>query len=256
MKSIFEGQTVNAIGTTGNITAGLSYLSNFTPAKEAEFKEWYRQLLNNSGLSDAQYMDIITIEILRSRLQVYLEKTMPTSAEQAHIYLITLDTEAHAIAARARWAAGENFTALAKELSVDTTTGANGGELGWFPKGGVLIPSLETAAFDLATGNVSEPLQVVQDEPQADGSTAPTVVGYNLLLVTERAIRPLDDNALQALKSQLVDNWLSTERTKYNIKWFGLNGGAFDSETYAWIKYQMAKANPTPAPTGSSQQGP
>ena len=247
LKSQFEGSSGNSNGS-GNITSGLNDLNNFTPEKEAEFKEWYRQLLNNSELSDTEYKDIITIEIYRSRLQTYLEARMPTAVPHAHVYMITVATEKEATDARARWAAGENFTALAKELSLDTTAGEKGGELGWFPKGGVLLPAIEIAAFEQTPGDVSQPLPVVNDEAQPDGSTAPTVIGYNLIMVSERADRQLDDNALQVYKSKLVDDWVSTERNNHTIKWSGLHD-SFDSETYAWLKYQLAKSNPAPSST-------
>ncbi|MEK7353963.1 MAG: peptidylprolyl isomerase, partial [Chloroflexota bacterium] len=229
MRSVFQGQSENASASAA--------------AFETEFKEWYRQRLNESGLTDAEYRDIITIEIYRSRLQEYLAARMPTIADQAHVYVISVETQKEAEKIRARWAAGEKFTALAKELSLDKTTGDNGGEVGWFPRGGILTPQLEYEAFNLSTGNTSEPLPVISDQQQADGTTAPTVIGYNLILVTERANRELDANALQVLRSQVVDSWLSTERQNYNIKWHGLNNG-FDSETYAWINYQLAKGKP------------
>jgi len=229
MRSVFQGQSGDG-----------SSSANFS---EPEFKEWYRQLINENGLSDAEYRDIITIELYRSRLQEYLAARMPTIAEQAHVYLISVETQKEAENVRARWAAGEKFTDLAKEISLDTTSGENGGEIGWFPKAGILTPQLEYEAFNLSTGNVSEPLPVISDQEQPDGTTAPTIVGYHLILVSEKANRELDANALQVLRSKVVDTWLSTKRQNYNIKWSGLNDG-FDSETYAWINYQLAKGKP------------
>jgi hypothetical protein len=169
---------------------------------------------------------------------------MPTAVEQAHIFVISVNTIEEAEAVRTRWAAGENFTALAKALSVDKTTGQNGGEIGWFPKGGVLTAGLEASAFEIATGNISDPIPVVADQEQSDGTTAPAVVGYQVIIVPERAIRELDPNSLQVLKSKVVDDWLVAERKNYTIVWRGLKDG-FDSETYAWIQYQIAKNNPS-----------
>ena len=239
MRSVFQSQSGNASATFS----------------EPEFKEWYRQLLNETGLSDAEYRDITTVEILTSRLQEYLAARMPTIAEQAHLYLIAVETEKEAEDVRTRWAAGANFTALARELSIDKTSGANGGEIGWFPRGGILTPQLESEAFTLSTGNVSEPLPVVSDVQQADGTTAPTVVGYHLVMVPERADRELDTNALQVLRSKVVESWLVAERPNYNIKWHGLND-VFDSETYAWINYQLAKSKPASSSSSSTPGNP
>lgn len=236
MRAIFQGQSGNVSGDA-NIS-------------ESEFNEWYRQQLNESGLSDAEYREIVAVEVLRSGLQQYLVARMPTVAEQIHLYLITLETSKQADKVRARWAAGEKFTDLARELSLDRTTGEKGGEVGWFPKAGILTPQIEYEAFDLSTGNVSQPLPIISEEDQPEGGTAPTIVGYQLIMVSERGNRELDETALQVLQSQVVDNWLSTERQNYNIKWHGLNDG-FDSETYAWINYQVAKGNATKSSSSS-----
>jgi hypothetical protein len=227
MRTEFQGQT-------GNVSSANS---------DREFNAWHRQILNESGLSSSEYRDIIYGIVLRIRLQDLLAKQMPTAVEQAHVFVISVNTIEEAETVRTRWAAGENFTALAKELSLDKTTAQNGGEIGWFPKGGVLTAGLETAAFELSTGNISDPIPVVADQEQSDGTTAPAVVGYQVLMVPERAIRELDPNSLQILQSKVVDDWLTAERKNYTIVWHGLKDG-FDSETYAWIQYQIAKNNP------------
>lgn len=240
LKSTFQGSTSENIS------------QNFP---QAEYNEWYRQLLNESRISNAEYRDMIGIQILRDRLQQRLADNMSTTAEEIHVYEITLNTLDDANKARARWEAGEPFTDLAKELSLDTDTGQNGGELGWFPKGGVLSPEeVEYAAFELNTGNVSAPLPITSDVEQADGSTEPTVVGYWLIWVSERANRELDDNALEILKGQLVDNWISSVRQNYNIVWRGLKGNTYDSETNAWINWQIAKSPSSTTSTSSASQ--
>lgn len=220
---------------------------------EAEFNEWYRQRLNESGLSDTEFRELVSTELLKAHLQEYLAARMPTVAEQVHLYVITLETQRQAERARARWAAGEKFTDLAKELSLDESTREKGGELGWFPRGGILTPQIEFEAFELSTENVSQPLPIISEQQQPEGGSAATIVGYNLLLVTKRAQRELDENSLRVLRSQVLEGWLIAERQSYNIKWYGLNNDAFDSETYAWINYQLAKSKPK-STSGSSGQ--
>lgn len=236
IRSVFEGHS-------GNVTAG----------SDTEFKEWYRQLLNESGLTDAQYREIVTIEVLRARLQEYLAVRMPTQAEQIHLYGIFVEKQKDAEAIRARWAAGEKFGDLAKALSLDQMTAEKGGEIGWFPKGASLPPNFEYEAFNLATGNMSEPIPEVTDQQQPDGSSAPTVIGYHLLLVTEKSVRELDNNSLNILRGKVVEKWVEEERHKYNITWHGFKG-AFDSETYAWIQYQIAKSKSSSSSSSSQQK--
>ncbi len=55
-------------------------------------------------------------------------------------------------------AGGGDFSALAKEHSIDTGSAENGGSLGLFGKG-AMVEAFEGAAFALAVGDVSEPVR-------------------------------------------------------------------------------------------------
>ena len=57
-----------------------------------------------------------------------------------------------------RLAAGEDFAAVAKEVSTDTGSGAQGGELGWFGPG-MMVPEFETGVAALRPGEVSAPIE-------------------------------------------------------------------------------------------------
>lgn len=66
-------------------------------------------------------------------------------------------TEDEALAAMARVNAGEDFAAVAKEVSSDGSA-ANGGNLGWFSDG-MMVPEFETAVKELEPGQVSTPVK-------------------------------------------------------------------------------------------------
>jgi peptidyl-prolyl cis-trans isomerase C len=53
---------------------------------------------------------------------------------------------------------GESFTNLAKELSIDKSSGKRGGDLGFFRKG-MMVKPFEDVAFKLAKGQISEPVK-------------------------------------------------------------------------------------------------
>ncbi|MBA7647521.1 Foldase protein PrsA [subsurface metagenome] len=208
---------------------------------ESEFKEWYRQLLNETGLSDSEFKEYTAILILRTRLHEYLAERVPTVAEQIHLYIIFVETNEEAEKVRARWEAGEDFSDLARELSLDETIREKGGELGWFPRGGVLDAQLEYEAFNLTTGNVSQPLPLITEESSAEGEPVPTIVGYYLVMVSEKAAaRELDEDSLQVIKGNALEDWLSVERGNHEVRWHGFNNG-YDSETDFWVKLQLAK---------------
>lgn len=71
---------------------------------------------------------------------------------------ILVDTEEEALAAKARLDAGEDFAALATELSTDTGSGAQGGTLGFFAPG-MMVPEFEAGVAALEVGAVSDPVQ-------------------------------------------------------------------------------------------------
>ncbi|MAE10782.1 MAG: hypothetical protein CL876_02475 [Dehalococcoidales bacterium] len=217
------------------------FLGDSESFSESEFKEWYRQSLNESELSDTEYRDILAIGLLSSRLHRYLAERVPTVAEQVQIHIIFVETFEEAEEARSRWAAGEDFGDLARELSLDEITGEQGGELGWFPQGGTLNPEVEFEAFSLATGNVSQPITFVGEEATPQGEPVPAILGYYIIKVSDKAAaRELDEASLNAIKSNALAEWISVERGKHTVKWHGFNNG-FDSYTDAWIRFQMAK---------------
>jgi parvulin-like peptidyl-prolyl isomerase len=105
---------------------------------------------------------------------------------------------------RERILAGEDFAALAKAYSDDTSSGANGGDLGWFGRNAMVAP-FEEAAFSLAVGEVSEPVK--------------TDFGYHLIEVLERDdARPKDESQLQQERAQAFSAWLTEQMANNQIE--------------------------------------
>ncbi len=203
---------------------------------ESEFKEWYRQRLNETELSGSEYREILSTSLMASKIHQYLAARMPTVAEQAHIHVMLLESQKEAEKAMARLEAGEDFAAIARELSLDASTRDDGGDIGWVPRG-VINPQIEYAAWELETDKLSEPLIVYN----TDDPSAIEPIGYYLILVSERAdSREVAEEYIPTLQSKLLDAWFAEEMQYHEIKYHGLNNG-FDSETYAWINWQLSK---------------
>jgi foldase protein PrsA len=201
---------------------------------ESEFKEWYRQQLNETGLSDAEYRDITATAILTNRLHEYLAVRVPTIARQVHLYAIVLQTYEDAEEVRARWEAGEDFADLAQEVSLDEAAKENGGEIGWFPAG-VLDTTFDYVAFTLSAGDVSQPVAYAPDP------SATEQLIYYLFWVSEIAdAREVDEDSMGVLRSRVLEFWLATEIQLHEISYHGLTNG-FDSETNAWINWQLSR---------------
>lgn len=210
---------------------------------DAELKEWVRQRLNDTGLTNEEYRNVVATSVLATKLQQYLVDRMPTVAEQVHLYSLMVDEEQDAIEARERWVNGEDFYSLVQELSTDDQTRENNGELGWFPSG-VLNDQFDYVAFNLTTGNVSDPVPLFTPM-DPNSTTQPQIQGWALFYVPERAdARQLDEQALKVRRSTLLDNWIGEKLSEHTIKYYGFNGG-FDTETYNWIKWQLSKDSDT-----------
>jgi peptidyl-prolyl cis-trans isomerase C len=83
-------------------------------------------------------------------------KLKPQEEVKARHILVSSEDEAKAIIVKLK--AGGDFAALAKELSKDTGSGAEGGDLGFFTKE-TMVPEFAEVAFKAPKGEVSAPVK-------------------------------------------------------------------------------------------------
>jgi parvulin-like peptidyl-prolyl isomerase len=131
---------------------------------------------------------------------------LPAVRDQVHLRQILVSTPALAQTLRDRARKGEDFAALAKQYSMDETSKANGGDLGWVPKG-VLDPRIDAVAFDLPVNQVSDVIT--------------TSFGYHVVQVTEKEKgRALPPEILQDVRQQGFLLWLKAVRESVKIEQF------------------------------------
>jgi hypothetical protein len=195
---------------------------------ESDFKEWYRQQLNENRLSEPEFRDLTRTRLLTLRLTEYLAEKVPTVAEQVRLYMIPVKELEAAKKVKERLDAGEDFGTLAREVSSDEKLKEKGGDLGWFPRG-ALAPTLAQAAFDdLDIGKASEPLYL--DEQN-----------IVIVMVSEKvAAREIDEDSLQRIKSSALEEWLNEEQQYHKVEFHGFKNG-YDSETDAWVQWQLQR---------------
>lgn len=83
-------------------------------------------------------------------------KLKPQEEVKARHILLASEDEAKAVAVKLK--AGGDFAALAKELSKDTGSGAEGGDLGYFTRE-TMVPEFAEVAFKAAKGETSAPVK-------------------------------------------------------------------------------------------------
>jgi len=124
---------------------------------------------------------------------------VPSTAEQVHVQQILLYNQDTAQSFLTQLNGGANFDELA--LRADPTTR---GDLGWIPRGYLLEPKIEEAAFALEVGGYSDVIA--------------TDVGFHIVRILERnPARPLSPDAFLALQELALKTWIDQQRQQANI---------------------------------------
>jgi len=172
---------------------------------ESRLDQYTTNFLEPSDMSREDYRRLIVEpELARTRVREQLESQVPQRAEQIHAAHILVATEDAAKAVVDRLNNGEEFAAVAQEVSTDTQTAGNGGDLGWFPRG-VMVDAFEEAAFALEPGQVSAPVQ--------------SSFGWHVITVFEHEQdRPLTLEMVQSLKVRAFNDWIQQQRDASDIQ--------------------------------------
>jgi peptidyl-prolyl cis-trans isomerase C len=124
---------------------------------------------------------------------------VPSTAEQVHVQQILLYNQGDAQSFLTQLNGGANFDELA--LRADPLTR---GDLGWVPRGYLLEPKIEEAAFGLAIGDHSEVIA--------------TDVGFHIVRILARdPQRPLSPDAYLSLQELALKQWIEAQRQQANV---------------------------------------
>ncbi|MBV6395901.1 MAG: Chaperone SurA [Anaerolineales bacterium] len=123
---------------------------------------------------------------------------IPGTVEQVHARQILLYNADEANAVLAQLNGGATFDSLAAFYDPLAR-----GELGWFPRGYLLEPAIEEAAFALQAGGYSGVIQ--------------TQAGFHIIFVIERAERSPSPDASLVLQEKAVRDWLTAKRAEAQI---------------------------------------
>jgi peptidyl-prolyl cis-trans isomerase C len=156
--------------------------------------------LQRYGYDEAGFRRALTRAMVAAWMRDEITSEVPTSMEQVHVRQIFLTDRQEADQIFNRLQAGADFEAVAYEYDPVTR-----GELGWFPRGYLFEPLVESVAFELEAGQFS---QVIESG-----------LGFHILYMIERETdRPLLQDALQRLQAQYLSAWLQTARQESNIQ--------------------------------------
>src|SRR5690606_35808888 len=156
---------------------------------EAGFDLLDRNFLQQADMSRSDFEELVALPLLaRQKVSEQLASEVQTTQEQvraSHILVATEEAAQELIDGRLQ---DEDFATVAEEVSTDTGTAQNGGDLGWFPRG-VMTKPFEDVAFSLGVGEMTQtPVQ--------------TEFGWHIIKVTDHADeRPLTLSMINSLKA-------------------------------------------------------
>ena len=166
--------------------------------EEAGGREAFEEWLRGVGLTYEEFREALRSQMLASAMFERVTASVPTTAEHVHARHILVATEEEAQAILARLRAGEDFAALARECSLDENTRESGGDWGFFPRGLLIAPEVEAAAFALSPGQISG---VVRSQ-----------FGYHIVQVLEKdPDRPLAPEVRADLRERAFRRWLEEQ---------------------------------------------
>jgi len=167
------------------------YLDSINASEEG-VRRYARQLILQDLVLDELAADLAPItddDVAKELADFPMEWTQVCASH------ILVATPQEAADVQARLDAGEDFAALASELSLDTASGVNGGDLGCAAPSGFTGPFAE-ATVNAEIGVVTDPVE--------------TEFGYHLILVTDRTTAD-SEQVRQYLEetqaSAAVDEW-------------------------------------------------
>jgi parvulin-like peptidyl-prolyl isomerase len=177
------------------LQARIDGLSNELGGPEA-LSTW----LTAQGYSEEDFRQDLAGSIAAAWMRDQVAAGVPETAEQVHARQILLFSSQGAEDMLARLNSSSDFLTLAAEADPLTK-----GDLGWFPRGYLLDPKLEDAAFSLQPGETSPVIQ--------------TEAGFHILQVIERdPQRPLSPDARLALQTRALKDWLAARRQASQIE--------------------------------------
>lgn len=171
----FQGSNIDELKTAINMSAAIeNYISKDINDKKLE--EYFIKNISNFN-GETVTANHILVDTKDMKTQEELDKA------KAKIDSIKKELDE-----------GADFTELAKKYS-DCPTGKTGGELGTFPRHGVMVDTFTKAAFATEVGKVSDPVK--------------TEFGYHLIKVT--AHTPAKDVSFSQVKDKIREELVAIE---------------------------------------------
>jgi len=168
--------------------------------EQRSFDEWLAANL----WTEEEFQKAFEAELIVEKMVAVITADVPTAMEQVHVLYIQIDDSDLAQSLLGQLKDGGDFADLANRYSLDQATAPYGGDLGFFARGSLLVPEVETAAFKLQLDEISDIISV--SDPDSGLTTY-----YIVKLVERDPSRMLGADLRQRLLQEAFDNWLEEQ---------------------------------------------
>lgn len=142
-----------------------------SPEVADAFPGWFKtRLVDRNARAVAVRGALSGLDFSEASLRKYFDDHKAEFSQNCLSHIL-VKNQADAVAVLARLKGGEDFATVAKAVSIDTGSGAKGGDLGCNPKG-VFVPEFDEVASELPINQLSDPVR--------------TQYGFHIILVKER----------------------------------------------------------------------
>ena len=225
--------------------------------RDRDYKERYGSFLNLSRISEEEHRQIVRRAILRERMRQFIGDSVPSVAEQAHVYRFAVvpNDEIDIILTKYKDMTQGSTNSALLSVAFDRITDEfsresresvrRGGDIGWVPAG--IISEYDDIIFG---SSYSDPLEIGKlSDPVRNQSDAQQLF---IFMVSERdPARELSLASRDELKTRALTNWLNEQRADYDVY------AVMNSDIYNWVIKQLGISStitPTPAPPSPLQQ--
>ncbi|RPI20810.1 MAG: hypothetical protein EHM70_26020, partial [Chloroflexota bacterium] len=173
---------------------------------ENNYDEAVTNLKTGLDVSEAQLRDIIKSSLLRDKLKAVITADVEMTQEQVWARHILVADEATAQDVLLRLQNGEDFAAVAAEVSTDGTKDY-GGDLGWFYRE-KMVAEFSDVAFTMQVGELSQPVQSEH--------------GWHIIQVLGKDTRSLSQQEYDQLVELKFSDWLEEKRSSSEVETFDI----------------------------------
>lgn len=171
---------------------------------ENQKRSFIAEVAGMAGASEAEVREVLRLRALRNAIGEALTAAEGDDvAEETTLYAdarhILVETEEEALDIIEALNGGESFAALAKAVSTDTGSGANGGELGWTAVAGFVEPF----ANAIRAAEIGQIVGPVESE-----------FGFHIIQVRAKDDRPAEEGQVDRANQLAFDAWLEDVRTE------------------------------------------